>query len=344
LAGFLIVECMGTSIFMQLMRAASTRSYGPPAVLEVTAIPRPTLDAHGVLVEVHAASVTAGDVRLRTADFPSISALPGRLLVGLFRPRHSVQGTMFAGRVVEVGSAVTRHRIGDDVFGFTDHGAYAEYLSVSESSAIARMPSGVSYEDAAAIPYGAGTALYFLRDLAAVRPGEHVLIVGAAGGVGRFAVSIAKHLGARVTAVCAARSFDLVRSLGADDVLDYASTDFTRDDDRYDVVFDIANASSFLASRRTLTTRGRYLTLTLSVSLLVFILSSALLPGRRAKFGIAIPSADVMEEIRMLTERGVLRPVIAKRFPLEQIADAHAYSESARSAGSTIVALPAFAG
>jgi NADPH:quinone reductase-like Zn-dependent oxidoreductase len=321
----------------QTMQAVSTRSYGPPAVLDLTRLPVPGLRDHDVLVEVHATTVTAGDIRLRTADFPSISALPGRLMVGAFRPRHRVQGTMFAGRIVDVGNAVTRYCVGDDVFGYTDHGAYAEYLAIAEDAAFARMPSALSYDEAAAIPYGAGTALHFLGDLAAVREGEHVLVVGAAGGVGRFAVSIAKELGAKVTAVCSRRSFELVRSLGADHVIDYTTTDFTRDRDEYDVIFDIAGASSFSEARRALTPTGRYLTLTLDVPVLFYMAWTALFEGRRAVMGIAMPSAGSMEEIRALAERGVLRPLIAERFPLERIVEAHTSAARSRSAGSTIV-------
>jgi NADPH:quinone reductase-like Zn-dependent oxidoreductase len=328
---------MGTSVVMQNMRAAFTRHYGPPDVLDVAEVERPTLGAKEILVEVHAAPVTAGDIRLRTADFPSISALPGRLLVGAFRPKHPIQGTMFAGRIVDAGAGVTRFRVGDDVFGYTDHGAWAEYLSIGEDAAIAPLPRGLSHEEAAAIPYGAGTALHFLRDLAAVRPGEEVVIVGAAGGVGRFAVAIAKHLGARVTAVCARRSFDLVRSLGADDVIDYEAADFAGERDRWDVVFDIADASSFGATRASLKPGGRYLSLTLSMTLLFQLAWTSVFGERRTKFGIAFPTAASLAEIRDLAERGVLRAVVAGRFPLARIAEAHTHAAESRSTGSTIV-------
>lgn len=319
------------------MKAAHTTTYGPADVLQMRDVPRPTLEPDEVLVQVHATPVTAGDVRLRTARFPSLSALPGRLMIGVLRPKHPIQGTMFAGRIVEVGSAVTRWAIGDDVFGSAMHGAYAEYLAMPESGAMAKMPAKMGYDEVAAVPYGAFTALHFLRDVAAVRPGEKVLVVGASGGVGRFAVQIAKHLGAEVTAVCGRESFELVRSLGAEHVIDHRTTDFARSGVRYDVIFDTSGVTSFGGSRASLTERGRYMTLLLSVGLLVHVLLTAIFGGRKAKFSVAMPAHDDLEELRELMERGVLRPVIARRFPIDAIADAHVEVETGRAHGTVMV-------
>jgi NADPH:quinone reductase-like Zn-dependent oxidoreductase len=196
---------------------------------------------------------------------------------------------------------------------------------------MARKPTPLGYDEAAALPYGAVTALHFLRDLAAVRPGEKVLLLGASGGVGRFAVQLAKHLGAEVTAVCSAANFELVRSLGADHVLDYATNDLGTE--RYDVIFDVAGVTTFSRSRAALSDAGRYLTLILSVGVLLQMLVTSLRRGRKAKFAIAFCNRNNMEEIRDLAERGVLRPVIARHFPLAQIAEAHA----ARERGTVIV-------
>lgn len=318
------------------MKAAITKVYGPANVLEVRDVPVPRVGPHDVLVQVLASPVTAGDVRLRTADFPSFTALIGRLMIGMRRPKHAVQGTMFAGRVVEVGSEVTRYAIGDDVFGSTDHGAYAEYLVMPESGAMAKMPATMRHEEAAAVPYGALTALKFLRDLGSVKKGDRVLVVGAAGGIGRFAIQIAKHLGAEVSAVCRSESFDLVRSLGADRVLD-RSDDFTRGTARYDVIFDTIGATSFGRARGSLTDTGRYLTLIISVGLLLQMFATWIVGGRRAKFAIALGDHKDMEQLRELMEAGVVRPVITERFPLARIAEAHAEAERARSHGSVLV-------
>ncbi len=315
------------------MRAAFTPVYGPAEVLEVRDVPPPTPGDHEVLVAVHASTVTAGDHRLRAADFPSISALFGRLVLGMFRPKQAVQGTNFAGRIVAVGRKVTRYAAGDDVFGATMHGAYAEYLTVSEDGPMARKPTGLGYAEAAALPYGAVTALRFLRDIGAVRPGDKVLVVGASGGVGRFAVQIAKHLGAEVTGVCSAANFDLVRSLGADHVLDHRTTDFTRRPERYDVLFDVAGTTTFSQSRQSLSRDGRYLTLLISVGVLVQMLLTSMRRGPRAKFAIVAGDRDEMDRVRELAERGAIRPVLGQSFPLERIAEAHA----ARTTGTVIV-------
>lgn len=317
------------------MRAALTPTYGPADVLEVRDVPPPTLGDHEVLVEVHASLVTAGDQRLRAADFPGISALFGRLVIGLLRPKQAVQGTNFAGRIVAVGREVTRYAVGDDVFGSTPHGAYAEYLVVPEDGPMARKPARFGYDEAAALPYGAVTALHFMRDLGAVRPGDKVLVLGASGGVGRFAVQIAKHLGAEVTGVCSAGNFELVRSLGADHVLDHRTTDFTRRPERYDVIFDVAGVTTFSRSRSSLSREGRYLTLLISIGVLLQMLVTGTRRGPRAKFAVVFGDRSRMEQVRDLAERGVLRPILAQSFPLERIAEAHA----ARAIGTVTVTI-----
>lgn len=319
------------------MKAAITNRYGSPEVLEIRDLPPPDVGEHDVLVRVHATPVTAGDRRLRTADFPSISAVPGRLVIGVLRPRQRVQGTHFAGRVVAVGSAVTDYAVGDDVFGSTDHGAYAEYLSIPEGGAMARMPAGFGYDEAAAVPYGAVTALRFLRDLGEVKPGDKVLILGASGGVGRFAVQIAKHLGATVTAVCGRDAFDLVRRAGADQVIDYAAGSFAGNGSRYDVIFDVAGTSSFGRSRASLEPDGRYLTLFVSLGVLLHMALSSMRRGPKAKFAVALGNRDDMQAVRALMEQGIVRPVIGRRYPLERIAEAHAEIDAGQRHASVMV-------
>lgn len=320
-----------------LMRAAMTTNYGAPDVVTAIAVARPTVGDHDVLVEVVASTVTQGDRRLRAADFPGMSRLPGRLMIGVLRPRHAVQGTMFAGRVAAVGAAVTRFTVGDDVFGSAPHGAHAEYLALSDDGALARMPKNLSHAEAAALPYGAGTALVFLRDLANVSPGERVLILGASGGVGRFAVSLARHLGAEVTGVCS-RDQDLVRSLGAHHVIDYTQEDFTQNGKRYDVIFDTSSvASQFRRCRPSLTLKGRYLSLHISLRLLFEMATTAVTKGPRAIFGVAMGDRAITETLSELAEQGVFRPVIARRFPLTHIADAYTHLESARPHGAVII-------
>jgi NADPH:quinone reductase-like Zn-dependent oxidoreductase len=319
------------------MNAAFTPTYGSADVIEIRDLPSPAIGDHDVLVEVHATPVTAGDRRLRSADFPGVTAGPGRLAMGLFRPRNAVQGTMFAGRVAAVGNAVTRYVVGDDVFGGATSGAYAELLSMHEDGPMAKMPEGMDYAQVAAIPYGAGTALHFLRDMADVKPADKVLVVGASGGVGRYAVQLAKHMGAEVTGIASRRNAELVRGLGADHVIDHETVDFTRSGLQYDVILDIADATSFGRCRSSLTPNGRYLSLFISLGLLFHMAVTALTGGRRAMVSVAIPSRSDMEDLRALMAEGVLRSNVVARFPLARIVDAHAAADAGGSVGEVMV-------
>jgi NADPH:quinone reductase-like Zn-dependent oxidoreductase len=319
------------------MHAAITPTYGTPDVIRLTEVPRPTVGPHDVLVEVHASPVTAGDRRLRSADFPGISALPGRLMMGISGPRHAVQGSMFAGRVVEVGTKVSRFAVGDDVFGEVGHGAYAELVAVHENSAMAAMPAGATYAEAAALPYGAGTALHFLRDLAEVQPGERVLVVGATGGVGRYAVALAAHLGAHVTAVAGPRHLSIAKELGAQTLIDHTQTDIHTLTEPFDVILDLADALSFTEARPLLTAKGRYLTVYISVGVMLQMARTALFGGPRALFTVAMPDAEQLRELAALYTSGVLRPHIAERFALPDITRAHEAAEARAVAGEVVV-------
>lgn len=324
------------------MRAAFTPAYGPSDVLELRAIPRPQPGPRQVLVNVHVSVVSAGDRRLRSADFPSISALPGRLMMGVLRPRHPVQGTMFAGRVAEVGAQVTRFKVGDEVFGQVDNGAWAEAVLVDAEGPIALRPDKVSREAAAALSYGAGTALHFLDELAQVQPGEEVLILGGSGGVGRYAIQIARWLGAVVTAVGSEAHHERMKALGAHQVHDHRSFDYTRAEQRWDVVFDIADCSSFPQARERLNAGGRYLTLTIRPGHLFWMLASRLVGDKHAVFNVAIGDRENTERLAQLASEDILAPTIAARFPLEQIAQAHACAESGARGSVVVEVTPPF--
>lgn len=313
------------------MRAALTTRYGGPEVLRLAEVPRPPVGDHDVLVEVRATTVTAGDERLRSGDFPSFTAAIGRLLLGMRRPRHAIQGTMFAGRVVQIGAGVTQYAVGDDVFGAASRGAYAELLAMPEGGALAKMPRGATYAQAAALPHGGVTALRFLRDKAQLRPGETILILGAAGGVGRSAVQIAKHLGARVVAVCGREHHALVRDLGADELLDRDADWRARS---YDVIFDCAHVTSFGRARASLVARGRYLALDVDLPLVLAILFTALFGGKRALLTVAFGTHADLELLAGWLASGVLTPVVGPEFPLDEIAAAHA---SRKQRGNVIV-------
>ena len=322
------------------MQAATNTQYGNPEVLGLNDVRRPTIEPRQVLIQVRAADVTQGDRRLRAADFPGISAVFGRLMFGVFGPRNAIGGTNFAGRVVEVGADVTRFAVGDDVFGGVMRGAYAEYVAVSEDGSIAKLPKNATYDEAAALPYGAVTALTFLRDMAKVQPGESVLVVGASGGVGRMAVQMAKHLGAKVSAV-ASRDEDLVRSLGAAEFIDYTKTDFTKSGRKWDVIFDTTQGNHFRSFRAALTSTGRYLTLYMTLRALFEMAITAMRRGPRAIAGVAVANAEQMNDVRILVERGALRAVVAERYPLAEITSAHASLEGSRPRGSVVVEMAA---
>lgn len=319
------------------MQAATQTRYGSAEVLHVQEVETPSVGPKQVLVRVHASPVTDGDRRLREADFPGATALFGRAMFGLFRPRNPVPGTMFAGRVVAVGESATRFAVGDDVFGSCDSGAQAEFVAVSEEGALAKIPDGVDYDEAAAVPYGAATALAFLRDVVHVQPGEKVLIVGASGGVGRFAIQVARHLGAHVTGVGHARNAGMMTELGADAVIDYQREDYTKRTESYDVIFDTTSASGFRAAKPRLTHNGRYASVYVSLLIVWQMLWGAVRGGPKATASIVLGDRGLSEDVASLLAKGVLRPVIAARYPLSEVARAHAAQQAGGLSGTVVV-------
>jgi NADPH:quinone reductase-like Zn-dependent oxidoreductase len=220
-------------------------NYGSPDVLKLETQDRPTIGAQELLVEVHATSVTTADWRFRAAWFPAGMGLLGRLMLGLRRPRNRSTGREFSGRIVAVGAEVTRFQIGDEVFGSNPGGVNAEFIAVPESAAVLPKPERLTHAEAAALPFGAITSVTFLREMAKIQPGERVLIAGASGGVGVYAVQVAKHLGAEVTAICSPGNAELVRSLGADHVIDYTTEDPRQMGRTWDVIVDPVGKMSF---------------------------------------------------------------------------------------------------
>ncbi|MGH1347991.1 MAG: NAD(P)-dependent alcohol dehydrogenase [Nannocystales bacterium] len=319
------------------MQAATHTEYGSSEVLSVKDVGTPAVGPNQVLIRVHASPVTEGDRRLRAADFPGVSAVMGRLMFGLFRPRNPIPGTMFAGQVVACGEAVTRFSVGDDVFGSCDNGAHAEYVAVAEDGPLAEIPEGVDYDQASAVPYGAATALAFLRDVARVQPGEDVLIVGGSGGVGRFAVQIARHLGAHVTAVGSGRSAAMMKELGADAVIDYKREDYTKAGKRYDVIFDTTSGDGFRSAKDSLKKNGRYATVYLNLLVLWQMLLSAVMGGPKVASAVVLGNQSLSKDVAELLAQGVIRPTIAARHPIAHVAKAHAAQADRDTMGSVIV-------
>lgn len=323
------------------MKAIIQQSYGSPDVLSLAQVESPTIGPREILVRVHATPITRGDRRLRAADYPGVTWLAGRLMSGLLRPRHAIPGTNFAGTVVAVGDSVTRFAAGDMVYGTCAHGACAEFLPVRDDGPVVRMPDGISFEEAAALPYGAVTALTFLRDLGEVRRGQRVLVVGAAGGVGRFAVQIARHFGAEVIGMCRTDDFELVRDLGASEVIDSSSHDFDADARDYDIIFDTSGTVRFAQCRASLTRTGRFLSVDIRLRLLWHMALTARRDGRRALFGLAMASRQDLEQLRDMVEQGSVRPVIDRCYPLEQVRDAHLRADVDRPRGSVVLTVGA---
>jgi NADPH:quinone reductase-like Zn-dependent oxidoreductase len=320
------------------MKAALYPRLGPPSVVRIAEVPRPGVGPRDVLVRVRATTVTAGDWRLRSGDAPRGFRLGLRLAMGVFRPRRVILGTEFAGEVVAVGAATTRFAVGDKVFG-ARFGAHAEYLAVREDRSLAPVPRNLTLNESAPLSFGGTTALYYLRDLARVQPGERVLVNGASGSVGSAAVQLAKHFQAQVTGVCSAANLDLVRSLGADAVIDYTKEDFTRSGGAFDVVLDAVGNCSFERCAPSLAAGGRLL---LVVATLGGLLGARIRPwrsGRKVLAGVATSRAADLVFLRELAEAGAYRPVIDRTYPFDRIVEAHAYVETGRKRGNVVVTL-----
>jgi NADPH:quinone reductase-like Zn-dependent oxidoreductase len=319
------------------MKALTYARYGGPDVVRIAEVDPPKPDTGEVLVRVHASAVNTADWRIRAAAFPGILAVPGRLMFGVFRPRNQRLGSEFAGLVEEVGGSVARFAVGDRVFGMASAGgASAGFLAVPETGAIARMPAGLGFEDAAGVPFGGLCALVFLGEIAALTEGQKVLIAGASGGVGAYAVQIAKALGAHVTGVAGPQSQDFVRNLGADETIDYRVTDLATLGARFDVVFDTFGAVSPGLSRRLLVEGGLFLPLNFGLA----EIGAALLNrfrDRKIRLAVNDDRMDDMLRLVQLIEEGKLRPVVDSVYPLADAAQAHARVESRHKKGSVVL-------
>jgi NADPH:quinone reductase-like Zn-dependent oxidoreductase len=315
------------------MKSIIYKKFGPPDVLQLQQKPKPVPADDEVLIRVHATTVTSGDIHLRTGE-----PLLARLFAGPVSPRNPVLGHEFAGLIEATGKEVRQFFPGDKVFGSTNmnSGAYAEYLCLPEDGVIAQKPGHISFEQAAAIPVGALTALYFLRK-GNIQRGQKILVYGASGSVGTYAVQIARHLGAHVTGVCSSVNIELVKSLGADNVIDYTREDFTQSGICYDMIFDSVGKNSFTHCRHVLNPGGLYVTTAVSLSLLVQRLISIITGGRKLITGIARQTPEDLQLVKELVETGKIKPVLDKIFPLEQITEAHRYVEQGHKKGNVVI-------
>ena len=314
------------------MRAAIYESYGPPEVLEIKDVELPSIkDDDRVLIRVHNASVNALDYLYRKGY------LPTRLQNGLTKPKTRILGLDVAGTIEAVGKNVNKFKVGDHVFG-SCLGSHAEYVCPRES-VLSLMPKNVTFEEAAAVPCTAQTALQALRDVAQVKQGQRVLIYGASGGIGHFAVQLARYFGAEVTAVCSTSNLQWVKDLGAHYVIDYTKEDFTDNGKKYDVILDAVGKLTFFSCLRSLTEKGVYITEHLLYPKYhpFQLMISPLIGRKKAKMHLAKPNDKDLDFLRGLMEEEKVKPVIEKCFPLDQIVEAHRHVESGRTKGKIVL-------
>ena len=323
------------------MKAILHTQYGSPDLLQLKEVETPTPRDNEVLIAIHATTVSTGDCNVRNFTFVTKSMLPiAKLMFGIGKPwKARVLGTELAGEVERVGKDVTRFKTGDRVIASSGAagGGHAEYACFPETGAIAIKPDSLSWEQAVAIPFGANTALYFLRDLGKIRAGQDLLIIGASGAIGSAGVQLAKHFGARVTGVCSGSNVELVRALGADSVIDYTREDFMKSGNTYDLIFDVVGATTFDRCRRSLKPNGVFLQNIMELSDIVRVLWTSITGGKKIKGGVAIGNMANMGLITALAEAGTLRPVIDRSYPLERIAEAFKYVEQGHKKGNVVI-------
>ena len=322
------------------MKAVVFHQYGPPEVLKVEEVETPTPGESDVLVRVRASTVSSAECEVRRFQFSAWSWLPIRLIFGFFRPRRIIQipGQELAGDVETVGDKVDAFKPGDKVFGaIMGFGAHAEFACLPASGAIATMPSNLSYDEAATFTTFAMNALHFIRK-AELKPGRKILIYGAGGGIGTTAIQLARREGAEVTAVDSADKLDMLRAIGADHVIDYRTEDFTKNGETYDVIFDVVGKSRFSRSMASLAEDGRYIFGNpKTLPMLRGVWANRKKGGKRVLFALAGPSQEDLLYIKSLIEAGALKPVIDRRYRMDEIVEANRYVESGRRKGHVVL-------
>ena len=322
------------------MKAIVYTKYGSPDVLRLKEIGKPVPRSNEVLIKIRATTVTAVDSIFRRGN-----NFFARTATGISRPKVKILGTEFAGDIESIGTGVKLFKIGDKVFGDSPvSGTHAEYISLPESGPLALIPANMDYDEASAVPYGALTALPFLRDSGRIKNGQKVLIIGASGAVGSFAVQLAKYYGAEVTGLSSSSNVELVKSLGADMIIDYKKEDFTQNGETYDIIFDTVGKSSFSRCKKLLKPSGKYLTTVIGIPILFQMLMTSKIGNKKAVItftGLRNSSEKAKDLlfIKKLIESGKLKTVIDKRYPFEKIAEAHRYVDEGHKKGNVVISL-----
>ncbi len=323
------------------MKAILHSQYGSPDLLQLKEVDRPAPKDNELLIAVHATTVSTGDCNVRNFTFVTQSMRPiAKLMFGIGKPwKARILGTELAGEVEGAGRSVTRFKIGDRVVASTGMagGGHAQYACLPETGAVAIKPDSLTYEEAVALPFGANTALHFLRDLGKIRAGQDVVIIGASGAIGSAAVQLAQHFGATVTGVCSGANIELVKSLGADTVINYTREDFTKNARTYDLIFDVVGATTFDHCRQSLKPDGVFLQNILELSDVVRVLWTSVASRKKIKGGVAIGNQKGMRLIAELAAAGTLKPVIDRSYPLEQTAEAFKYVEQGHKKGNVVI-------
>ena len=326
------------------MKAIVWTAYGPPNVLQLKEVKKPTPKANEVLIRIHATTVTAGDCEARNLKFPILFRLLMQMYVGLRKPKRiTILGQELAGEIEAIGKDVKRFKAGDQVFGTTGlgFGAYAEYICLPEKSAmgvLATKPANMTYAEAAAVPTGGLEALHFIRK-GNIQRGEKVLIIGAGGSIGSFAVQLAKYFGAEVTGVDSSGKLNMLRTIGADHVIDYTQEEITKHAEIYDVIFDVMGKSSFSGSLRSLKQNGRYLLGNAGLSQMVRGRWTSIRSSKKVLIGAATQKNEDLLLLKALIETGKIKSVIDRRYPLEQIAEGHRYVDTGQKKGNVVITI-----
>jgi NADPH:quinone reductase-like Zn-dependent oxidoreductase len=323
------------------MKAVVYEEYGPPEVLQLREVDKPTPKDNEVLIRIGAVTVNTGDCEMRRPEIPNMIWFLIRLFFGLRKPRKRILGAYFAGDIEAVGKDVERFQVGDQVFAASGarFGAYAEYICLPGDYTIAAKPANMTCEEASGVPLGGLNALHYLRE-AKVKKGERVLINGAGGSFGTFAVQLAKLMGAQVTGVDSTEKLDMLRELGADHVIDYTREDFTESGETYDVIFNVVAKSSYSRAVRSLNKGGRYLlTNPAGISQMLRAVWTSMTSDKKVITRFAAEKVEDLVHLRELIEAGELRSVVDRSYPLEQAAEAHRYVETDRKKGNVILTM-----